>query len=116
MNRLLIDLSIDITHDYAENVCFSDRAKVEADDGYYCGDCWYNMTTNTVCKSLLYTFIGLFVIVLALMTVYHCYRKVLDIRLQFYTYYYIFLFIELWIVARMVYLSDAFYNYQFRLL
>lgn len=56
----------------------------------------------------------IFFLVIGLMYCYHCRRKEARLAIVSSSYYFIFAFIVFWIMARLVYLTDAFVNYPYK--
>jgi len=66
-----------------------------------------------VCEGLFFVELFIFVLMAITMVCYHVYRKKADIEIASRGFYIVFVFLMFWVVARIVYMTDAFYNYSF---
>ena len=83
-------------------------------EGQFCGDCWHGRISNIVCISLFGLLSVIFFLISALMYCYHVQRKKANLGVVSKSYYIIFTFLVCWILARIVYLSEAFIQYSYK--
>lgn len=50
------------------------------------------------------------------MICYHIYRKQAELDTYSYSFYVVFIILQFWIISRIIYFTDAFYNYSFNVL
>ena len=63
-------------------------------------------------------FVQLFIFLLMAITMicYHIYRKQAELDTYSYSFYVVFIILQFWIISRIIYFTDAFYNYSFNVL
>merc|ERR1711893_44600 len=79
----------------------------EPDEGV-CGDCWHSGINNKICMGFFYMELLIFFFLVAVMAMYHTYRKRANVEMNSRAYYAVFIFITFWLFSRIVYFTDAF--------
>lgn len=92
-------------------ICFNENVPVDV----YCGDCWRGMSSNVVCMSLFSILSVVFLLAISLMICYHYQRSKAHVEIISKSFYFVFAFIIIWMATRLVYFTDAFYNYDYKI-
>ena len=90
-------------------LCLADK---DTPPDIFCGACWHSSATNHVCTGLFYLFVLIFVTTIILMTCYHQKRKKAQVDVRSKSFYFVFAFIICWILSRIIFFTDAFYNFD----
>ena len=85
-------------------------------DADVCGICWYSKVNNSVCIFLFCVEVVVLICMVIIIILYHFYRKKAQVEVATRSFYTIFIFILFWLIARIIYFTDAFINWQYDIL